>query len=281
MTTTVFFAVIIAALLHAGWNAMVKGGSDKHLAMAAVVIGQGIFAAPVLAIVPAPDPSSFMFIAAGALLHLGYQLFLLASYRTGDLTQVYPLARGSAPLIVAAVSVVFLSVTLKPLQVGAIALIGLGIMSLALIRKRDGQRNPHAAVLALATGCFIAAYSLVDGIGARHAGTALGFYGWLAIGNAFAFVAIAAIRWPTMLRRVPTDGRKLLVLGGGASYTAYALVVWSFTQAPIALVTALRETSIVFALMIGVFALGEKLNAGKAVSTILTLVGVVMLHTAR
>lgn len=281
MTTIVFFAVIIAALLHAGWNAMVKGGRDKHLAMIAVVIGQGVFAIPALAFVPAPDPASYPMMIAGIFLHLGYQFFLLASYRTGDLTQVYPLARGSAPLIVATVSVVFLGVTLEPLQVGAVALIGVGIMSIALVRRGDGQRNRHAAVLALTTGGFIASYSLVDGLGARQAGTALGFYGWLAVGNAVVFAAIACVRWPTTLRRVPTDGRKLLLLGGGASYGAYALVMWSFTQAPIALVTALRETSIVFALLIGVFALGEKLNLAKVVSTMMTLIGVMMLRFAK
>ncbi len=281
MTTVVFLAVLLAALLHASWNALVKGGRDQHLAMAAVVIGQGVFALPVLAFVPRPDPSSFTLIAAGIILHLGYQLFLLASYRTGDLTQVYPLARGSAPLIVAAVSVAFLGVTLEPLQIGAVAMIGLGIMSMALVRKSDGQRNRKAAALALTTGCFIAAYSLVDGLGARTAGTALGFYGWLTIGNALVFAVICAFRWPMVLRRVPTEGRQLLLLGGGASYAAYALVIWSFTQAPIALVTALRETSIVFALLIGVFVLGEKLNLAKVVSTMITLAGVALLRFAK
>ncbi|RKF14009.1 hypothetical protein D6850_12575 [Roseovarius spongiae] len=281
MTLTVFLAVIFAALLHAGWNAMVKGGGDKHLAMAGVVIGQGLFAIPVLAVAPSPDPASLPLMGAGILLHLGYQLFLLAAYRSGDLSQVYPLARGSAPLIVAAVSVLFLGVTLAPLQIGAVALIGLGIMSMALARRADGLRNRGAALLALTTGCFIASYSLVDGLGARVAGSALGFYGWLTIGNMLGFVAIAALRWPATLRRVPRHGLKLVFLGGGASFTAYALVIWAFTQAPIALVTALRETSIVFAVLIGVFVLGERMNLAKVVSTMLTLAGVVLLRYVR
>jgi drug/metabolite transporter (DMT)-like permease len=281
LSVTVFAAVILAALLHASWNALVKGGRDKHLAMAAVVMGQAIFAVPVLIFVPAPDPASYPLMAAGVMLHLGYQLFLLASYRTGDLTQVYPLARGSAPLIVAAVSVVILGVPLEPLQLGAVALIGLGIISTALVRRSEGQRNRHATALALTTGCFIASYSLVDGMGARLAGTALGFYGWMTVANAVLFSALAALRWPMMLRRVPTEGRRVLFIGGGASYVAYALVLWAFTQAPIALVTALRETSIIFALLIGVFVLNEKLNLAKVVATMMTLAGVVVLRFAK
>ncbi|AXI49029.1 hypothetical protein C1J03_21120 [Sulfitobacter sp. SK012] len=281
MEPIVFFAVILAALFHAVWNAMVKGDGDKYLAMTAVVIGQGLFAVPALAFVPAPAPSSYPLIAAGILLHLGYQFFLLAAYRVGDLTQVYPLARGTAPLIVAGVSVMFLGVVLYPIQIAAIALIGLGIISLALVRRVDGGANPKAAVFALITGCFIASYSLVDGLGARQAGTALGYYGWLAIGNTIATLAIMAITRPETLRKVPRKGIRLVLLGGGASYVAYALVVWSFTQAPIALVTALRETSIVFALLLGVFVLNEKLNLAKVLSTLLTLIGAVMLRFGR
>ena len=281
MTDLVFLAVLLAALLHASWNAIVKGGGDKTLAMAGVVIGQGVIAAPVLAFVPMPDPASYPMLAAGIVLHLGYQFFLLASYRLGDLTQVYPLARGSAPLIVAGVSVVFMGVAFEPFQIGAIVLIGLGIMSLVMVRRADGGINRGAAALALVTGCFIAAYSLVDGMGARLAGTALGFYGWLAIGNALAFAAIMAWHRPATLRRLPIHGLRVMFIGGGASYVGFPLIIWSFTQAPIALVTALRETSIIFALMIGVFVLKERLSLLKVLSTLLTLLGAVLLGIGR
>ncbi|MCJ2181570.1 DMT family transporter [Novosphingobium sp. 1949] len=278
MSPTIFVIVLCAALLHATWNAMVKGAGDKYVSTAAVVIGQALFALPTLFFVPAPDAASYPLILAGIALHLGYQFFLMAAYKVGDLTQVYPLARGSAPLIVALVSTLFLGVDLAPMQLAAIALIGLGIMSITFVRRADGIHNRRAALLALGTGLFIASYSLVDGYGARHAGTAIGFYGWLTIGNAIAFVAISALRRRDALARVGTQGLPVLVVGGAASYGAYALVIWSFTQAPIALVTALRETSIVFALFIGVFALGEKLNLAKVVSTMATLAGVILLR---
>ena len=167
------------------------------------------------------------------------------------------------------------------MELAGVLVIGFGIASVGLVRRADGLRDPQAAALALVTGGFIASYSLVDGLGARQAGTALGFYGWLAIVNAAVFTAIPAVRRPALLREPPRDGRSLLLAGGGASFGAYALVVWSFTQAPIALVTALRETSIVFALLIGVLALGERLDLAKVASTMATLAGAAMIRLGR
>ena len=281
MTSMVFFAVITAAILHAVWNALVKGGTDKHLAMAAVVLGHTPLAIAVLPFVPAPAPASWPYLGAGIGLHVGYQLFLLRSYRLGDLTQVYPIARGTAPLLVAGISVLFLGVHLSPIEMVAILTIGAGIISLSLVRQNDGSRNAQAALMAFATGCFIAAYSLVDGLGARLAGTALGFYGWLAIGNALVFAAFTLAHKPGLLGKVPKQAKRVFVIGGGASFAAYALVIWAFTQAPIALVTALRETSIIFALLIGVIFLKEKLDLAKVFATMVTLLGAALLRFAK
>lgn len=281
MSLTVFLAVIFAALLHATWNALVKGGADKHLAMTAVVLGHVPIAAIAALFVPLPAMASVPYLVAGIALHVGYQLFLLYSYRLGDLTQVYPIARGSAPLLVAAISVLLLGVHLNGLELLAIAIIGAGIISLGLVRRSDGLRNGRAALFALATGGFIAAYSLVDGTGARLAGTSTGFFAWLALGNAGVFAALIALINPGTLARVPTDGRRVFLIGGSASFLAYAFVTWAFTQAPIALVTALRETSIVFALLIGVFFLRERLDLAKVASTFLTLIGAALLRYAR
>jgi len=214
-------------------------------------------------------------------LHIGYQLFLLNSYRIGDLTQVYPIARGTAPILVALVSVFILGVTLSPSQLLPVLMIAIGIMSLSLVRQRDGLRNPRAAALAFVTGCFIAGYSLNDGLGAREAGTAIGFYAWLSLVNAVLFALIMRITKPGLLTRVPTEGRRAFLLGGPASFAAYALVVWAFTQAPIALVTALRETSIIVALIIGVFFLKERLDLAKVASTAITLTGAILLRFAK
>ncbi|KIN79673.1 DMT family transporter [Sulfitobacter mediterraneus] len=281
MSGLVFVAVIGAALLHAAWNALVKGGADKTLSMGAVVIGHLPIALVALPFVPLPAAESLPYLAGGLVLHFGYQLFLLQSYKMGDLTQVYPIARGSAPLIVAVFSVLVLGVHLNGLELLAIAIIGLGIISLALVRQSDGQQNKNAAAFALTTGVFIASYSLVDGVGARIAGTSLGFYCWLSLGNGILMIAYLAARSPQTLRAIPRTGLPILVLGGGASFIAYAVVTWAFTQAPIALVTALRETSIVFALLIGVFFLKEPLNLVKVFSTFSALLGAILLRYAR
>lgn len=281
MTVSVFIAVIGAALLHASWNALVKGGSDKTMRMGAVIIGHVPLAVISLCFVPTPAPASLPYMAGGILLHFGYQVFLLKSYEAGDLTQVYPIARGSAPLIVALFSVTVLGVHLTTLQLLAILIIGCGIISLVLVRRADGQRNGHAALMALITGIFIASYSLVDGMGARVAGTSLGFYSYLGIANAICMAVYIRLKSPTTLTAIATKGRGIFIWGGGASFVAYAIVTWAFTQAPIALVTALRETSIVFALLIGVFFLKERLDLIKVFSTLTTLLGAILLRFAK
>jgi len=278
MSPTVFFAVIGAALLHASWNALVKGGADKLLGICAVIIGHVPFAVVCLMFVPAPHPESWTLLGAGILLHTGYQFFLLNSYKLGDLTQVYPIARGSAPLLVALFSVLVLQVQLSKIELIAVAIIGIGILSLGLVRKKDGQRNPAAAISALITGCFIASYSLVDGTGARLAGTSVGFYSWLSIANGIIMSIYALAVRPTILKQLVSSHLTLFMVGGGASFIAYATVTWAFTQAPIALVTALRETSIVFALLIGVFFLKERIDIVKVFSTFTTLVGALLLR---
>ena len=283
MSATVFLAVLLAALLHATWNALVKVGGDKHASMTAVVIGHLPVALLILPFAPVPDAAALWWLLAGVALHLGYQLFLIAGYSIGDLTQVYPVARGTAPLIVAGVSIGFLGVALSRLELLAIGLIATGILSLALVRRADGTRNPRAVAMALGTGGFIAAYSLVDGIGARAAGTSIGFWTWAAIGNAVLFCLWTAVAKPGLMRQVVRDtpllGKGLI--GGTASFVAYGVVIWAFTLAPIALVTALREVSIIFGLLIGVGLLGERLDLPKVAATMLTLVGAGLLRLVR
>ncbi|MDZ7824562.1 MAG: hypothetical protein U5K75_11365 [Ahrensia sp.] len=171
MTTTVFLAVLFAAVLHAVWNALLKHGDDKFLGMTGVMIGHTPLAIAAAAYCPLPEPASYPYIIASMVLHLGYQMFLLTSYRFGDLTQVYPIARGTAPLIVAGASIAFLGITLLPMEIAGVLVIGLGLVSLSFVRHNSGARNAKAALLALITGCFIASYSLNDGLGARVAGT--------------------------------------------------------------------------------------------------------------
>jgi drug/metabolite transporter (DMT)-like permease len=267
--------------LHASWNALIKGGADKRVSMGAMVLGHLPIALIAMVFVPLPHLESWPYIIAGIVLHMGYQLFLLQSYKIGDLTQVYPIARGSAPLLVTLFSVFVLGVALTSLQLTAVLFIGLGIVSLGLVRRADGVQNTKAAILALGTGCFIAAYSVVDGLGARLAGNSLSYYSYLTIGNCSLMAVYLYATGPNTLRDIATKGRTAFFIGGSASFLAYALVTWAFTQAPIALVTALREVSIVFALLIGVLFLKERLNVIKVISTMFTLLGVALLRIGK
>jgi drug/metabolite transporter (DMT)-like permease len=280
METHVFLAVLAAAALHAGWNALVKGGSAKHISMAAVVIGHLPLALLSLAIFAPPAAASWPWIAAGIGVHAFYQIFLVFAYQAGDFGQVYPLARGSAPLIVTAVSVAVLGVALSLLQVAAVALIALGIISLSLIRRRDGLRNPKAALLALATGLCIATYTLVDGTAAQLSGSPVAVFGWIALGNVVTFCGFMALRHPGDLGRLSRRHLVTGLAGGSASFAAFGIVMWAFTQAPVPLVAALRETSIVFALLIGAAAFGERLDRHRLAATGLTLCGGILLRLA-
>jgi len=281
MSLSVMIVVLFAAFLHASWNFLVKKTDDKYLSMSAVVLGHAPFALVALLCAPLPSRGSIPYIVAGAALHVGYQLFLQASYRIGDLSQVYPLARGVAPFIVTAISVALLGLHLSWLELTAVAAIGTGVMSLTLVRRSDGLRNGRAALLAIITGGFIASYSLVDGLGAREAGTALGYYGCLSSLNAVIFAFIMGVARPGIVKRVIFQEWRLTLTGGGASFFAYAMVTWAFTVAPIPLVTALRETSIVLALLLGVVFLRERLDYVKVIATVCTMLGVVLLRFTR
>ncbi len=280
MTTTIFFAVLFAAALHASWNALVKGGGDKVVAMNAVVVGQGIAGVIALMFVPLPGWAALNFMAVSVFLHIGYQLILLQGYKLGDLSQVYPIARGVAPLIVTVTLVGFLGESLTQTELIAVALIILGVMSMSLARQSDGLRNARAAVFAVGTGCFIAAYSLVDGYGGRLSDSAVGFYAIVAIVNGLVFPVLTRATMGAGLGATFRAWRTI-VIGGAASFIAYAIVVYAFTQSSIALVTALRETSIIFAMLIGVLALGEKMSIVKTISALTALGGAILLRLSK
>ena len=278
MTLTTFLIVLVAAAMHASWNALVKSTGDKVVSMTAVTLGHAPLAIIAIPFVPAPSPESWWFLAASVVVHTCYQLSLMSAYRLGDFTQVYPIARGSGPALVTIFSVLVLGIAFSTQHLLSIALIVIGIFCLALLRQTDGFYNPKAVGAALMTGCFIAGYSLLDGLGARAAGTAIGYVAWMTLINATVFAVLMGVFNRTAFFKVFTEGKTPFLLGGSASVSAYAFVVWAMTQAPIALVTALRETSTIFALIIGVVFLKERLSVGKVVATLLVLAGVIVLH---
>jgi len=277
--TGVFLMVIGAAALHAGWNALLKIGLDRFLTASLIQIGAGIVALLALPFVALPDAAAWPWIILSALLHIGYNLFLSRAYQHGDLGQVYPISRGSSPLLVAALSVLLLGEVLPAGQwLGLGVLVG-GIWLMA-IRGGHGKRSSGLLVNALLTALFIAGYTLADASGARANGDPLSYSAWLfAVNGLVMALVILCQRGPAVVSALGPHWRAGL-LGGAMSMLAYSIAIWAMTLAPVALVSALRETSVVFALLIGRLWLKESLPPLRAVACLVILAGVAMMKLA-
>lgn len=277
METTVFLAVIAAAALHAGWNALLKIGLDRFLTATLIQIGAGLVALCALPLVAQPQASAWPWIALSALLHIGYNFFLARAYQYGDLGQVYPIARGSSPLMVALLSLLLLHDGLGALQFLGLLVLVLGIWLMAL---RGGQHKaPQGAMLgcALMTALFIAGYTLSDAI---SNGDALSYSLWLFTVNGVVMAVVLAIsRGPRAFLQLGPHWRGGLA-GGAMSMAAYTIVIWAMTQAPVALVSALRETSVVFAVLLGVVLLKERLRPIRLLACAVIAAGVVVMKLA-
>ncbi len=281
MSTAVFAMVVTAALLHAMWNALVKVNADRLVMVAIMMVGQTVVAILALPFVEYPPLASWSFICASTALHTAYFMFLIMAYRYGDLSHVYPIARGSSPLIVAVVSVVLVGEILSRQATISIVLIALGIMSLTLTRGASGFREPKAIFFALTTGVFIAGYTVADGLGARVADSAHSYIFWLNVFNGIPIIAIALYLRRGQIFVQAQASWKIGVFSGIVSLIAYWIVLWAMTLAPMAMVSAVRETSMVFAVLIGVFCLKERLNLARLASTMIALIGAVMLKASK
>ncbi len=276
MATGTFLIIIFAAVLHAGWNAVVKSGEDKLLQMTAVMSGHIPFAIITLYFVPPLNFACWPNLLLGVIFHFGYQIYLVESYKKGELSQVYPIARASAPLIATIISFFFLSVELGLIELIAIALIIVGLISTTGVRVQHVPKS--AAVSAIITGCFIASYSLVDGYGGRLGGSPVAYYCWLSLING-PIMWIYYARFSLSSFSNLFGSAKWVFFGGGlASFAAYCLVMWAFSKAPIPVVMAIRETSIIFAFLIGIIFLKEKMTMAKMVGAILAVSGIIVLR---
>ena len=281
MTTGVFVMVLGAALLHAAWNALVKVNADRLVMIAIMMMSQVGIAVLVVPFVAFPTPQAWPYIWASTVLNTAYCVFLINAYRHGDLSHVYPISRGSAPLIVAIISVAIVGETLSRQAGLSVVIIALGIMSLTLTRGAAGFKEPRVMLYALGTGVFIAGYTIVDGLGARLADSAHSYTFWVHLVNGIPIALIALyLRRGRILISV-RQSWKVGVLGGMISLLAYWIVIWAMTQAPLALVSAVRETSMVFAVLLGVFVLKERLDLARLASIGTTLIGTVMLKLSR
>ncbi|MBL1437957.1 MAG: EamA family transporter [Rhodobacteraceae bacterium] len=277
METPIFFAVLFSALLHASWNAVIRAGGDRFQGMLLLTVSQGFMGLCMALFVPLPNAEVWLWLLASGVLHAGYKMFLAAAYKHGDLSRVYPIARGVAPMIVVLAGYFLLSDTMENKEYAGIALIGVGVVLMAQGVFSSGEARvliPFALGSALCT----AGYSMVDGLGARVAGNATQFTAWIFIFDALVFSTITlASSGP---RRFIAS-RKSWMLGsfaGALSLVTYWITVWAMTVAPIALVAALRETSVLFAVLIGVFLMKERAEFSKLIAAIVVVSGIILIR---
>ena len=277
MEPTVFLLVIFAAILHAIWNGMVKNFEDKVISVSAIVFGHVPMAIVVMLFLPLPTLESVPYIILSAIIHQGYQYNLILAYKLGDLTRVYPIARGTGPIIATLISITFLGLLISKFQILSIALICFGIIILGLFSE-SLIKNNKVVFYSLATGFFIGLYSLVDGHGARISLSPLSFLGWSFILNAMIFpFVLKSMNYSNVFGRVMKEAKLIFWVGGTMSYIVYGIVVWCFTKAPIPLVGALRESGIIFSILIGVFFLKERMTFIKAGSILIIFIGIFFL----
>jgi drug/metabolite transporter (DMT)-like permease len=280
LTLGITLAVLGAGLLHAAWNALLKSapGGDAMLDTATVVAGSGVCALAVIPFVPSPAAAAWPYMAASATIHFGYYLTLARAYRIGDLSFAYPLMRGTAPLIVAVLGIVFLRELPSAATAAGILLISLGIVSIAFVRRGGARKHPPAAAYwAFANASLIAAYTLVDATGARASGSPAGYVSWLIFLEGLPFLAwvFARGRRPAVRYVVNSAGRGLV--GGACSLAAYGIVLWAMTHAPVAAVAALRETSVLFAALIGSLWLKEGFGLPRLAGAVAVVLGIAAL----
>ncbi len=277
MSLTVFSVVLFSALLHAGWNALIKERGERFLSISTLGVAQGLIALAALPFVAVPSGATWLWIFASAALHTGYKLLLVRAYSAGDLGQVYPLARGAAPLLSALAALSLLGESPGSFVWTGIVVLSGGIALMSLKGGGAAQLGGKAVLWALATSIFIAGYTLVDAVGARGAASPSSYIAWMFLFDGFAmglvYLGVRPTAAPALVRGLPL-GFAAAVMSLGA----YWLVIWAMTQAPIGAVAALRETSILFALMISVLVLRERAPPWRLAAAGVILAGVALMR---
>ncbi|MBN8982012.1 MAG: EamA family transporter [Rhizobiales bacterium] len=277
MSLTVFAVVLVAATMHAGWNALVKSDLDRFLSINLISLSAGLLALIVLPFVKIPIAAAWPYLIVSATFNTGYKLFLIQAYRAGDLGQVYPIARGAAPLLTALVMAFGFGEVLTPIAMGGVLVLILGVF---LMSARGGhgldEFDSKTIWFSLGTSVFIASYTVTDGLGARTNGDAVSYATWLFVVNEVMMLPILlAVRGGGALRTLLPYWKRGLA-GGAMTFGAYGLVIWATTQAPIALVAALRESSVLIATAISIFLLREPITRWRLISAILIITGLGM-----
>jgi drug/metabolite transporter (DMT)-like permease len=276
VTPSIVIAVLIAAMLHAVWNSLAHSVSDRLVGFAMIGLVDAVGGAALAAFGGLPPARAWPFIVASALVHTAYNLFLLASYQLGEFSQMYPLARGTSPWVVALVSLVVLNRTLSVTELAGVLAVSAGLIGLVLIGGRPGRKDLPALAAALLTGLMISSYTVIDGVGVTRA-PLLAYAGWMFLLQAPPIVMIALIRRRGQLAAAMRACALPGLAGGAISQVAYTIVLWAQLSGALAPIAALRETSVVFGALIGALFLGERLGARRAIAAAVVLAGVVLI----
>jgi drug/metabolite transporter (DMT)-like permease len=276
VSLSIVLAVLFSALLHATWNSLAHAVSDRLVGFALIGVADMVGGGLMVAGAGLPPAAAWPFIGASAALHVMYSLLLLASYELGEFSQMYPLARGTSPWVVALVSVVVLGRELPITELVGVLAVSAGLIALVFIGGRPGRKDLPAVTAAVLTGLAIASYTVVDGLGVMQA-PLFAYTGWMFLLQGPPIAVIAALRRG---RRLPAAVRASAVpglTGGTTSIVAYTIVLWAQTSGALAPIAALRETSIVFGALIGAVFLGERLGVRRAIAAGVVLAGVALI----
>lgn len=273
--------VLVGALLHASWNAMVKAGDDRLIALAAVFLSSGLAGLVALPFVPVPAAAAWPWLGLSIVIHIFYVAGLVGAYTHGELGRVYPIARGCGPLLVALVAGRLVGEHLSPVQAAGLLLVSAGILGLALEPGSFGVGR-RGTLWALFTGATIAGYTVSDGMGARLSGDALGYIAWLFAAQIPVIPVYAWITRRAAVRAYLASGAWKRGAGGGmVALGSYGIAIWAMSVAPMAMVAALRETSVLFAALIGTFLLGESMGRWRIAAAIVVVAGQVLMNLGR
>lgn len=279
MTPTVTAAVLLAAVTHASWNALAHRITDKLVGFTLIAGGGMLIGLLAVPFVPFPAAGAWPYLAVSAVVHLAYFVLLMRSFRLGDFGQAYPIARGTAPLVVTLLAAVFAHEVPDGWAAAGIALSCAGLTGVALWGLRGRRPNWAAIGAALATGLSIAAYTVVDGLGVRASGSALGYIAWLMALEGIAIPSYALYRWRGQFLAKVRPFAAVGLLGAALSVAAYGLVLWAQTKAELAPIAALRESSIIVGAAIGAVFFKERFGASRIAAAGLLVIGIgLMLH---
>jgi drug/metabolite transporter (DMT)-like permease len=275
MAASVTLAVLLAAVTHATWNAIAHGIKDQLLAFGLIGAGGVVVAIPLILASPLPRADCWPYLLASIAIHVFYNLLLMRSFQYGEFGQVYPLARGTSPLVVSILAALFVHERLAGPQIAGVLVVSAGLAILVLGGRRPGRA---AFLAAVGTGLTIAAYTTVDGVGVRASGSSVAYIGWLMLLESLFVPLFALIRRRDVIKEQPRRIIGAGLLAGALSVLAYGLVLWAQTRGALAPIAALRETSVIFGAIIGAVAFREPFGRTRIAATIVVAAGILLLN---